>query len=99
MGYHQIVPRTFGLRLVSLALYAVFLVSAPFEHHDFSCELKTPLHCTACASTSLGADPHTADPLGLPRLADAGATVAEVQLAQSLIFAVRSTGRSPPRSC
>jgi hypothetical protein len=42
----------------------VLLLVAPFEHHDFSCELKTPLHCTACASTSVGADPHTPDPLG-----------------------------------
>jgi len=99
LGYHRIVPRTLGLRFASLVLYAIFLVCAPFEHHDFSCELKTPLHCTACASTSLGADPHHPDPLGLPRLADAGATIADVQLAESLLFAVRSTGRSPPRSC
>ena len=96
MGYHQIVPRTFGLRFVSLALYAVFLVSAPFEHHDFSCELKTPLHCTACTSTSLGSDPQPADPLGLPRLADAGATSPVIVLAASALFVVRTTGRSPP---
>ena len=85
-----------GSRFVGIALYALFLVTAPFEHHDFSCELKTPLHCTACTSTSLGSDPHTSDPLGIPRLSDAGASTAEVELAQSAIFAVRSTGRSPP---
>jgi hypothetical protein len=81
--------------LIGMVLYAVFLLTTPFEHHDFSCELKTPLHCTACASTSLGADPHTPDPLGLPRMLDAGTAVPVVVLAESAIFAVL-TGRSPP---
>ena len=39
-----------------MALYAVFLVFSPFEHHDLSCELKTPQHCTSCSSTQLGSD-------------------------------------------
>jgi len=96
LGYHPNVQRLVGMRFVAVALYALFLVTAPFEHHDFSCELKTPLHCTACVSTSVGADPDTSDPLGLPQLSDAGATAAPIVLGESAIFAVRSTGRSPP---
>jgi hypothetical protein len=96
LEYHRDVQRVLGLRFVGLALYAIFLLTTPFEHHDLTCELKTPLHCTACASTSLGADPATSDPLGLPRLSDAGAPTAQILLAESAVFAVRSTGRSPP---
>ena len=27
------------LALVGMAIYALFLVASPFEHHDLSCEL------------------------------------------------------------
>ena len=47
------------LALAGLAIYAVFLVASPFEHHDLLCHLKTPQHCTSCASSQLGSDPHS----------------------------------------
>ena len=46
------------LALVGMAIYAIFLIASPFEHHDLSCELKTPQHCTSCTSTQLGSDTH-----------------------------------------
>jgi len=81
--------------LLGAALYALFLVTVPFEHHDLVCHLKTPQHCTSCASSLLGSDPHT--PALLPlQLGDAGQALPCLTLAQSAIFTVRSSGRSPP---
>ena len=37
--------------VLGVAIYALFLVTAPFEHHDLLCHLKTPSHCTACTSS------------------------------------------------
>jgi hypothetical protein len=79
-----------------LAMYAAFLLTAPFTHHDLACELKNPLHCTACTSSVLGADPNPPVTPGAWNLADAGSTVAEQVVAEDLLLAVRSTGRSPP---
>jgi hypothetical protein len=84
------------LALAGLALYAVFLVGAPFEHHDLLCHLKTPQHCTSCASSQLGSDPSA--PLVPPasQLVDAGSAVSVPLLAEDTLLAVGSTGRSPP---
>ena len=84
------------LGAVGLALYAIFLVASPFEHHDLSCELRTPQHCTSCTSTQLGSDPQTSLNPGACRLADAGQALAVQDLAEDTLLAVRSTGRSPP---
>ena len=84
------------LALVGLAIYAVFLVASPFEHHDLLCHLKTPQHCTSCSSSQLGSDPHTPLILGAWHLADAGRAVSFQFLAEGTLLAVRSTGRSPP---
>lgn len=65
-----------GLRYVGVALYAVFLLAAQFEHHDLICHLKTPQHCSACTSSQLGADPHTPSVLGASHLRDAGSALA-----------------------
>ena len=82
--------------LVGMAIYALFLVASPFEHHDLSCELKTPQHCTSCSSTQLSSDPQTLLDPGAWALAYAGRAVATLCLSQDTLLAVRSTGRSPP---
>ena len=84
------------LALVGMAIYAVFLVASPFEHHDLSCELKTPQHCASCTSTQLGSDPQTLLDPGVWHLADAGRAGTFVLLRQGTRLVVRSTGRSPP---
>jgi len=55
-----------------MAVYAVFLAATPFEHHDLLCELKTPLHCTACTSSVLGSDSFKSAPAGTATLTDFG---------------------------
>ena len=84
------------LALVGMAIYAVFLVASPFEHHDLSCELKTPQHCTACTSTQLSSDTHIVLAPGAAQLADVGRAASFVILDEGTLLAVRTTGRSPP---
>ena len=84
--------------VVGVAIYALFLVTAPFEHHDLLCHLKTPSHCTACTSSVVSADPNTPFLVGAADLADAGRTLALQVVADGFLFAVRTTGRSPPVS-
>jgi hypothetical protein len=81
-----------------MAIYAVFLLASPFEHHDLSCELKTPQHCTSCVSTQLGSDTQIVLAPGAAQLADAGRAASFVHLDEGTLLAVRSTGRSPPAS-
>ena len=81
--------------LLGAALYTLFLLTAPFEHHDLLCHIKTPQHCTSCASSLLGSDPHTPAIPAL-QLSDAGRAMARLTLPESVLFAVRSSGRSPP---
>jgi hypothetical protein len=87
-------PRS--LRLIGVAFYVLFLVTAPFAHHDLNCELKTPQHCTSCTSSQLGADPYTPAIFGNWRLADAGRAVSFVVVSASVLLQVKTTGRSPP---
>jgi len=77
-------------------VYAVFLVTAPFAHHDLICHLKTPQHCTSCASSQPGSAPHTPELLGAWHLTDAGRAVLPPVVANGIVLTVRSTGRSPP---
>src|SRR6185295_2880412 len=84
------------LPYVGMALYVLFLVASPFEHHDLICHLKTPQHCTTCAFTQLGADPHPPLIADGCHLADAGCAVSFDVLAESTLLALQSTGRSPP---
>jgi hypothetical protein len=82
--------------VIGVVAYTSFLAATPFLHHDLTCELKNPLHCTACASTVLGADPNPPSTPGASHLADAGRAVLETVLFEDLLLAVRTTGRSPP---
>jgi len=84
------------LPLIGWALYALFLVTAPFAHHDIACHLKTPFHCTSCSSNLIGSNPGTPTSLGTGHLADAGRAVAIHVLAAGVLLPVLSTGRSPP---
>ena len=79
-----------------MAIYAVFLVASPFEHHDLQCELRTPQHCTSCTSAQLGSDTQVAVAPGAAQLADAGSAASFVLLDEGTLLVVRSTGRSPP---
>jgi hypothetical protein len=71
---------------------------AAFEHHDLVCHLKNPQHCTACTANQLGADPGTPVILGSWHLSDAGRAVAFQPIAEGVLLAQQSTGRSPPAS-
>jgi hypothetical protein len=86
------------LALVGLALYALFLVASPFEHHDLQCELRTPQHCTSCTSAQLGSDTQVVVTPGDAQLADAGRAYAVLCFSVDTLLAVRSTGRSPPQN-
>jgi hypothetical protein len=88
--------RSPGWIAAGVAVYALFLVLAPFEHHDLSCELKTPQHCTSCTSTQLGSDTHILLAPGTAQLADAGRAVSFVVLDEGTLLIVQSPGRSPP---
>ena len=81
---------------LAVALYAAFLFVAPFEHHDLACHLKTPQHCTSCASSPLGSDPHSLSVPDTSKLDDAGRAVLLKITAEGTILAARSGGRSPP---
>jgi hypothetical protein len=84
------------LALVGVGFYALFLVMAPFEHHDLLCHLKTPQHCTSCSSSLLGSSPRSFTGFGGWHLPDAGSPDAFRPRSQGTLLAVRSTGRSPP---
>jgi hypothetical protein len=84
------------LALVAISIYAMFLVASPFEHHDLLCHLKTPQHCTSCAASQLGSDPHTLLIPFVSHLDDAGRAATFYALADGTLLAVQSTGRSPP---
>src|SRR5215203_5469063 len=82
----------------ALGLFAIFLVTAQFEHHDIACHLKTPQHCSACASSPVGADPKPPASFHRIVLADAGGTASDALLLSGSVLPARSSGRSPPAS-
>jgi len=82
--------------VLAAAIYAIVLAFGSFEHHDLICHLKHPDHCTACSSTVLGSDPRTPTVHDAAQLTDAGRAIAVEILSESILLAVRSTGRSPP---
>ena len=84
------------IALVGVGFHILFLTAAPFEHHDLICHLKTPQHCTSCASNPLGSESRISAPPGACRLADAGRIFALDALPEGALLAVSSYGRSPP---
>jgi hypothetical protein len=84
------------LATLAFALFAVFLATDQLEHHDIACHLKTPQHCTACASSQLGSDPHVPASFQSVVLADAGGAVVDPVVLTGTVLPARSSGRSPP---
>jgi len=82
--------------VVISAIYATFLLTAQFEHHDLICHLKTPQHCTACTSSIVGSDPGTLTVADAFDRADAGGALTIDVLTDGFLLSVRSSGRSPP---
>jgi len=85
-----------SLTAAGSAIFALFLIIAPFEHHDLACHLKTPQHCASCASSVVGSDPSSPGPIGACRLVDAGRTCSRILIVEEILLSVRTTGRSPP---
>ena len=98
MGGRSTNSRRRAWTVAGLAIYAVFLLAAPFEHHDLLCHIKTPQHCTSCSSSLVGSDPGTLSVAGTSQLCDAGFATAFHILPESTLLAVHSTGRSPPHT-
>jgi hypothetical protein len=78
------------------ALYAFFLIAAPFEHHDIECHLKSPQHCTSCNSSLVGSDPHPVGTPGVSSFVDLGSAIALQQSIDEVLLVKETTGRSPP---
>jgi hypothetical protein len=94
-GFHGL-QRSRRLTAIAFALYAVFLVTAEFEHHDLACHFKTPQHCTSCASSPLSAAPHAPVAADAHRLADAGRAYSFARLLHGAVLTAHASGRSPP---
>jgi hypothetical protein len=92
------VTRARLLIVAGLALYATVLIGSPFEHHDLVCHLKTPQHCTSCASSQLGSDVLPLVAPGASHLHDAGSAITFDLILANTLLVVRTTGRSPPRA-
>jgi hypothetical protein len=89
--------RRFGrFYALALAFYTLFLVTAQFEHHDLLCHLKTPQHCTSCASSPLGADPQTPQTLERCRLIEAGRAESVERQLHAVVLVRFVSGRAPP---
>jgi hypothetical protein len=92
-------PTTSRLRRLAfgwLAVYAIFLVAAPLEHHDLLCELKTPRHCSSCTSSLVGSDAARSAIVGSWTLTDVGFAVALEFTTHGILLPVRTPERSPP---
>jgi hypothetical protein len=96
MAGTRAVRRWRRLAVAAIALYAVFLATTPFEHHDLLCHLKTPQHCSSCASSPLSVNPHTPAALTSVRFADAGRAFVLNILWEGALLPSTSSGRSPP---
>jgi hypothetical protein len=81
---------------VAFALYAVFLVTAQFEHHDLACHLKTPLHCTSCNASPLSSTPRAPVAMHTHRLVEAGRAETFQILSEGALLSTARSGRAPP---
>ena len=84
------------LAKVLLAIYIVSAALVPLSHHDVSCHLKTPSHCTTCLTTLSGeVEPHAAS-LDVWTLADAGRADVSERGAVDSAYVCSASGRAPP---
>jgi hypothetical protein len=84
------------LKILSVGLHLLFVISAPFGHHDLVCHLKQPLHCTSCVASPLSSSPKAVHVVGAWTLTEAGRAIETLPSHKGIVLAVRSTGRSPP---
>jgi hypothetical protein len=84
------------LKILSVGLHLLFVMSAPFEHHDLVCHLKQPFHCTSCLASPLSSSPKAVHVVGSWTLTEAGRANETVPSRKGIVLTVRSTGRSPP---
>jgi len=89
-------PRWRRLAVIGVTLHLIFLMTAQLEHHDLLCHVKTPFHCTSCASSQISSDPHTPAAVGSCRLADAGRAISFALNSESALLTDHTSGRSPP---
>jgi hypothetical protein len=92
----QVLHRWRRFAAVAVVVYSVFLATAEFEHHDIACHFKTPFHCSSCASSPLSVNANSPAIPDASRLADAGRAIAMQVLSEDTLFALDSSGRSPP---
>jgi hypothetical protein len=97
------VPRFSGGRWWQVAVLTAVLcafvdIASPFEHHDLVCHLKTPAHCTACASSPASTSPTAVAGATTVALADLGAAVTRLPPIHDIRLAIRASGRAPPAS-
>jgi hypothetical protein len=82
--------------LLGVVLHTLLVAAAPFEHHDLTCHLKTPQHCTSCTSSPVGPSAETNATPGAAVLHDAGSAAASDPISESALLAAGNRGRSPP---
>jgi hypothetical protein len=97
------VPRFSGRRWWRVAFLTAVLcafvdIASPFEHHDLVCHLKTPAHCTACASSLASTSPAAVAGASAVALADLGVAVTLLPQIEGIRLATRASGRAPPAS-
>jgi hypothetical protein len=84
-------------RLIAcLAVYVVFLLVAPFSHHDLLCHIRTHAHCTSCSSSQPGFASGSPSIPGEGRLACAGRARVDSRVADGVLAPLRLSGRAPP---
>jgi hypothetical protein len=81
---------------LGILLHVLIVLTAPFEHHDLLCHLKTPTHCTACVSSPLAASPRPIEVVGAWSLHDAGSAVEGRPALHAVVLTTSSGERSPP---
>jgi hypothetical protein len=92
MGRHRSIRSVY----IGVAIYLAIILVAAFEHHDLACHLKTPFHCTSCASSQIGLETRIPAVAHTILLADAGDVITCQSPADGTLLPVRLTGRSPP---
>jgi hypothetical protein len=83
------------IALVGVVCHFLVFAAAPLEHHDLICHLKTPTHCTSCASNPLGSESRISAPAAC-RLPEAGRICALDVCFEGALLTVSTHGRSPP---
>lgn len=96
VGVSSDVRRSRGLVLLALALFTLLVSVSPLLHHDLTCHLKTPTHCTAClASPPASRIERAAGPESWA-LRRAERVEGLSQEPVDLADVIRTPGRSPP---